>query len=164
MIQYLYTLFISLLLAVLVGTGISAFHPGPEMPDYPAFTPSSNGELTVEQREKEEQYQEEQKGYQERLSAYNRDVSVVSLIAAIIILLASLIFLNKIKILSDGLLLGGIFTLIYSIIRGFGTDDNKYRFIVVAVGFVLAMILGYMKFVKTDSKSNTKAKKNKKSS
>jgi hypothetical protein len=59
-----------------------------------------------------------------------------------------LIFFKKIMVIADGVLLGGVLTLTYSIVRGFNTNDDIYRFLVVGAGLAAAMILGYLKFVK----------------
>ncbi len=54
---------------------------------------------------------------------------------------------KNVTIMGDSLLLGGVFTLGYSIIRGFGTD-NTFRFLLVATGLIVAMIIGYLKFIR----------------
>jgi hypothetical protein len=39
-------------------------------------------------------------------------------------------------------------TLIYSVIQGFGTEDNMFRFLVVSAGLFISLVLGYIKFIK----------------
>jgi hypothetical protein len=50
--------------------------------------------------------------------------------------------------IADGILLGGVFTTIYGIIRGLMSEDTKFRFIIVTVGLIIALVLGYIKFIK----------------
>jgi len=69
--------------------------------------------------------------------------------------IASLTFFKKILIIADGLLLGGLLTLIYSVMRGFGTEDNILRFIVVTVGLIISLFLGYVKFIRPSEKSSS---------
>ncbi len=88
------------------------------------------------------------KTYFQASQLYNRNVSIISVTAAVIILVASLTLFKRILLIADGLLLGGVLTLIYSIIRGFGTEDNMFRFIVVLIGLITALILGYIKFIR----------------
>ncbi len=57
------------------------------------------------------------------------------------------------SIISDGLLLGGVFTLGYSIIRGFAGDDDKFRFFVVIVGLVVTVVLGDLKFIRDEERA-----------
>ncbi len=56
-------------------------------------------------------------------------------------------------IISDGLLLGGVFTLGYSIILSFADDDDKFRFFVVIVGLVVTVVLGYLKFIRDQERA-----------
>jgi hypothetical protein len=66
----------------------------------------------------------------------------------VIILAISLVFLSKIKMIADGILLGGVFTTIYAIIRGLISEDTKFRFLIVALGLIVALTLGYIKFIR----------------
>jgi len=77
-------------------------------------------------------------------------------------LILSLVLQKKIDMLSDGLLLGGVFTLIYSIFRSFGGNDSRYSFAVVSVGLILTMVLGYIKFIQPQAATATKGKNKKK--
>lgn len=95
-------------------------------------------------------FQLKQKKYERALAAYNRNVSMASLIASVLILAASLTFLKSIPTISDGLLLGGVFTLGYSIIRGFAGNNDMFRFFVVSVGLAVTLLLGYKKFIQPE--------------
>lgn len=153
-LRFLYAIFVAVLLATLVGVGIAAFYSGPKAPEYPSrlSTPAkvipapnpAGEEFTKEQRE----YEAKHRKYRALSETYNRNVSVIALIAAIIILAASLTLFQRILVIADGFLLGGLFVLLYSIGRGFGSGDDVFRFIVVAVGFAIAVFLGYLKFAK----------------
>jgi hypothetical protein len=67
---------------------------------------------------------------------------------AVIVLAVALLLAEKLGVIADGLLLGGIFTLLYGIGRGMDTDSNKYRFMVATVGLVVTLVLGYIKFTR----------------
>jgi len=82
------------------------------------------------------------------MKLYSRNVSIISLAASLLILAIGLVVLYKTTIISDGMVLGGVLTLLYSIVRGFGAEDSLFRFFVVTVGLIVALILGYIKFVK----------------
>ncbi len=148
-----YTIFIGILLSLFIGVGIAAFYSQPESPEYPPefskpyqVTPNSteSAEMEKEQRVFDERNREFQKVNEE----YNKNVSLIALICAVTFLLLGLVLARKLDIISDGLLLGGILTLIYSIIRGFGANDDIFRFIVVSIGLLIALVLGYIKFVR----------------
>lgn len=149
-IKLIYTLFLSLLVALFVGLGISSFYPGPKAPQYPMqLDEMKQGcEETAEQKAIRQEFSLAQQKYMDESKPYNRNVSIISLIAAIIILISSLTLLNKIKMIADGILLGGVFTTAYSIIRGLMSEDSQFRFLIVTVGLVIALALGYIKFIR----------------
>lgn len=153
-IRIAYTVFIGILLALFIGVGISAFYSGPKPPETPAAmkyprtiesTPSA--EMIELQEQQDQKFQQFEKDNQ----SYSRNVSIVALIFAVAILGIALTIIKN--VMSDGFLLGGVLTLIYSIIRGFGADDNMYRFAVTGIGLAIALALGYLKIVKPSSKS-----------
>src|SRR3989344_5630112 len=154
-IRIVYSLFIGVLLATFVGVGIAAFYPAPERPEYPV---ELSVPLTKAQEESPEiraqriEQEKKQRDFQKLDEKYNKNVSIIAVVAAIAVLVVSLTLLRHILIIADGLLLGGVFTLIYSIIRGFVTNDNQFRFVVVTIGLITALTLGYLKFVKTTRK------------
>lgn len=152
-LKLLYTILIGIFMAVFVGVGIAAFYPALKYPETPTsmkygYTePQKDGVVSEEAKADMEKYDKEQKDFQIKSQTYNRNVSILALVFSIIIVVASLTFFKKILLIADGLLLGGVLTLLYSVIRGFGTDDNMFRFIVVSVGLIISLFLGYVKFI-----------------
>lgn len=159
-LKLIYTLLVGIFLAFFVGVGIAAFYPGPKYPDQPVLLKFGNPDISkdelqsAEYKLQAEKFDREEKLYQSRSQLYNRNVSIAAILASILIVIASLTFFKTILIIADGLLLGGLLTLIYSVIRGFGTEDNMFRFIVVTIGFIISLVLGYVKFIKPVKSSN----------
>ncbi|EKE16426.1 MAG: hypothetical protein ACD_11C00017G0016 [uncultured bacterium] len=157
LLKIIYTLFLALLVALFVGLGIDAFYPGPQAPEYPIAlqetTIKPGAEETPEQKKIRLEYEQTQRSYEKEMKVYNRYVSIISLAASIIILILSLTLLTKIKMIADGILLGGVFSTIYSIIRGIMVDDSKFRFLVVVVGLLIALSLGYIKFIRPNKEN-----------
>jgi len=156
LIKSFYTLFLALLIALFIGLGIDSFYQSPKRPNYPVksiLIDKEEGGLSEEQLILEKKYNEEQDKYMKELKVYNRNVSVTSLVASIIILVFSLTFMAKIKMIADGILLGGVFTTAYGIIRGFMSDNSHFRFLVVAIGLIVALVLGYVKFIRPQKDS-----------
>ncbi|RLI44556.1 hypothetical protein DRO61_12030, partial [Candidatus Bathyarchaeota archaeon] len=114
-----------------------------KLPTDPSRDPAISAQLQKEQ----EAFDEVLKTYGEKMEKYNRDVSIISLVAAILILMISLMLFRKLLIIADGLLIGGVVTLLYSVARVFGSGDDKLRFLVVSVGLAVSLILGYLKFI-----------------
>jgi hypothetical protein len=157
-LKLLYTILIGIFMAVFVGVGIAAFYPSLKYPEAPismkyGFSePEKDGKVLEENKVEMEKYEKQQKDYQIKSQIYNRNVSIIALVFSIIIVVASLTFFKKILLIADGLLLGGVLTLLYSVIRGFGSDDNIFRFLVVSVGLIISLFLGYVKFIAPEKK------------
>lgn len=158
-LKYIYTVFLAILIVAFVGFGIAAFYKAPKYPEYPIELSVESDPVTkttesAELKEQRLKFEKESRNFQEVNENYNMNVSIIALVAALIILVLSITLLSKINFISDGLLLGGVFTLIYSIIRGFGSGDEMFRFIVVSVGLIITIFLGYWRFVRIQAKSN----------
>lgn len=155
MLKTVYTFFMGLLLAVFVGVGIAAFYAAPTYPDCwgKAFsTPATSGPAKTDTdiEAANADCQKQQDTYEVARQTYSRNVSVVALGSAILLLIIGLSLAVQLGILADGFLLGGLFTLLYSVGIGFESQDFKYRFIVVSIGVLVAFALGYLKFVRPD--------------
>lgn len=157
-LRFAYTVFIGVLLATFIGVGISAFYTGPKPPETPVelkypsapmhegATPSA--EFIQRQTELDQKFEE----YTDQREQYERNISIVALVFAITILVVSLTILRNVYVISDGVLLGGVLTLLYSIVRGFGAEDSYYRVLVTGVGLAVALTLGYLKMVRPAKK------------
>jgi len=159
-LKFIYTFFIGILLVLFIGFGIAAFYEEPEYPEqsaklrYPLaeYQIAKDSTSTAELREEQIKLDKLTDEYQREIELYNRNVSVIGLVSAIIYLIVSLLLSKKFALISDGLLLGGVFTLLYSIGRGFASNDSKFQFLAVTIGLVVALVLGYIKFIKPASK------------
>ncbi|MFA5133184.1 MAG: hypothetical protein WC459_00005, partial [Patescibacteria group bacterium] len=105
-------------------------------------------EEMTELNKQQEEYQEANEEYQKKLKFYNRNVSIFAMAAAVIIVITSLLLLSKIILIADGLLLGSVLSLGYSVVRGFMTEDNTYRFLAVSVSLAVALTIGYFRFIR----------------
>ncbi|MDP2864543.1 MAG: hypothetical protein Q8N73_02745 [bacterium] len=150
MIKPIYTIFLALLIALFVGLGIDTFYPGPKAPQYPIKLDQVKPgcEETIEQQTLRNEFNQAQNQFLEEFKPYSRNVSIISLVASIIILVLSLTLLAKIKMIADGILLGGVFVTAYSIIRGFMSESSEFRFLIITIGLIIALVLGYIKFIR----------------
>jgi hypothetical protein len=154
-LKLIYTLFLALLIALFVGLGIDAFYPGPKEPIYPVELEMTKPgcEEDAKLAATRDSYGQEQRDFSEKMKVYSRNVSIIAIVAAIIILVASLTLFSKIKMMADGILLGGVFTTVYSIIRCLMSEDSRFRFLIVTVGLLIALVLGYIKFIRPKENS-----------
>lgn len=152
MIKTIYIIFLGILIATFIGVGVAAFYPIPKPPQYfPLFsqpTKIQDASSSANAIRQENEFQKKQQDFTTASQIYNRNVSIITLISAVIILIGSLIFAKHLTLLADGLLLGSLFTLIYSISRGFAANDDIYRFIVVSISLGIVVYIGFIKFLR----------------
>jgi hypothetical protein len=134
----IYKVFLGLFVVAFVGIGIAAFYPEPSMPEALMY---AGGPLPTE-------VQPVAHAYHDAMALYNRDVAIIAAVAAVAILTISLTVVRTISVFSDGLMLGGLLTFAYSIMRGFGAEDNRVLFVIVSVGLAVALGLGYVRFLR----------------
>ncbi len=151
MIKALYPIFLAIFIALFVGLGIAAFYPAPKQPEFmnSFYGPKGMNE-TVTEAEKAEITQNEQqfKEYQNQEKTYSRNVSIIAIVVSLLLLVFSLTLLARIDLISDGSLLGGILVLLYGIVRGFVSESDKFRFLIVSIGLIVALVVGYFKFMR----------------
>ena len=154
MTKILYKLFLAAMIALFVGFGISVFYPAPKAPEYPStlIEKTDPQVQTAEDKKVLDDYDKANKQYQTDFENYSRTVSAVAIGVSILLLVISLTILLPVEMFGDGILLGGLFTLFYGIIRAFMSGDNKFQFIVVTLGLIVALLLGYIKFIRPTKK------------
>ncbi len=160
MLKFVYSFFLGLLLAVFVGMGVATFYPAPKAPEYPITSHSASStydpvnnpddakQEAASQSKLDIEYQAKMNAYNKKAESYNRNVAMIVLAAAVLLSALGLLLEGRIHVLADGLLLGGTFTLLYSIGRSFAGNDPKYSFAVVTVGLAVTIAVGYIKFIK----------------
>lgn len=152
-LKYIYTVFLAILIVAFVGFGIAAFYKQPKYPEYPIelsveSDPIMKTTESAELKAKRLVYEKSSRDFQKIIEDYNMNVSIIALVISLGILVISITLISKINFIADGTLLGGVFTLIYSIIRGFSSGDEMFRFIVVAIGLGVTIFLGYWRFAR----------------
>lgn len=149
-LKVIYTFFLGLLLALFVGMGISTFYLAPSEPELPTGVyesrPIDSKAVSEEQALADREYESQWREYSEKMQIYNRNVSILSLIISVVLLVVAFVLERRNTILSNGLLLGGVFTLAYGIIRGIMSENTQYRFIAISVALAIVVYLGYRRF------------------
>lgn len=142
-LKLVYTFFLGIIIATFIGIGINTFYPAPE---YPEYSPSSYSEDSVSEsnNNSDAQYKE----YEKKSNEYYRNISIMLLIASCVLVALSLALERKIKVISYGIMLGGLFTLLYSIGTSIAAQNEKYSFLVITAGLAVILYLGYHYFVK----------------
>lgn len=151
LLKLIYTLFLGVLVALFVGVGINTFYPGPKQPEYPVALNSWSKEPTPEQIAQQKVWDKRMADHNRQMKPYNRNVSIIALSIAVVLLVISVVLHDRIKLMSDGVLVGGLLTLLYSIGRGFASEDSRYVFAAITVGLVIVLYTGYRQFIKIEA-------------
>jgi len=158
-IEVIYTLFLGLLLALFVGIGVNTYFPTPEYPEYPSeLNYVDSGKLTAEQEKAQAEFDKKNKEYQEDYETHGSYSAAMILAASVVLLSASLLFEKRIKFIADGVLLGGLFTLVYSVGLSFASGEKNLQFLIITIGLLAVLFLGYHRFVKPEKPPKKKRK------
>jgi len=172
-IRVLYCIFLAVLVVLFVGWAMAALYPTPQWdtehpgveqwlgppPEKPAaveLQALSSGERKAKMQDyeaKQKEYEAKKKelgGYRkalaEKTEKRGRNVSLISLVIAVLVMAMGVGFSGRLPVIAEGLLLGGLFTLIYSIGFSF-VRSPKIAVIPVGVGLIVTIALGYQRFV-----------------
>lgn len=148
-LRTVYTLFLGALIALFVGLGVATVHPGPEAPEASPALVAAQGtrELTPAEQQQWTELLRDRDVWEERSVRHSRDVGVVTLIGSVLLLVLSLLVERRRPVLADGILLGGLFTLLHSVVRSLISQDTLVTFGVVTVALALVLYVGYRRFV-----------------
>jgi len=120
-LQIIFGFFLGLVVVAFVGIGVNTFYP----------EPAYNG------------------NYDSSIASQWRLITgIILLVLATAILVISLALPAHQAVITNGLLLGGVFTMIYAVGITISTDQSIWRFVVVAVALVVTIGVGYLKFAR----------------
>ncbi len=155
--KLVYTFILGVVIALFFGIGVSAFYEAPKAPEYPGMAsdmkvPSPYDAAVQKQQDQQRQFETEQKTYEQARQTYERNVAIILLFLAVVVIIAAFAVATKVTFLSDGILLGGLFTLLHSIIRGFSANDTKILFAISTAAVAVVLYLGYRRFLQSSPK------------
>jgi predicted lipid-binding transport protein (Tim44 family) len=160
-LQTIFSFFLGLMVVAFVGVGVNTFYPSPGeafqkqlQPLYDqqstlqaggkTLTPAESAQATAIQKQinaiQERQRVEEQ--------AWSLNTSIVLVLFATMVGGISLVRSEQLRVLSNGLLLGGLFTMLYGMGWTIASGTSNTRFFVVLFALAVTIGLGYMKFVR----------------
>ncbi len=96
--------------------------------------------------------QKQQNALQDKIEAemklWARNTSIVLVLFATLVMGISLMLSEQLRVISNGLLLGGLFTMLYGAGWVIFSGNSVARFAVILFALVVALGLGYLKFVR----------------
>ena len=117
-LQIIFAFFLGLVVVAFVGIGVNTFYPAPEW--------AADEGLSYAQ--------------------WQLWTGIILLVIATALLAVSLALPEVQVVISNGVLLGGVGTMLYAVGMTISTDYSIWRFIVVAIALVVTVGIGYLKF------------------
>ena len=162
-LQTIFSFFLGLMALASIGVGVNTFYPAPDekfnlkmrelnrrqesirrMEAPGSFGPIERARLdslAVAQDALSDQEQSEMKDWA-------RVTSIVLVLFATLVLVISLGLNERLRVISNGLLLGGLFTMIYGVGWVIFSGNSVARFCVIVFALAVSVGLGYAKFVR----------------
>jgi len=148
----------AVILAALIALGIAAFYPAPVEPAYPTTAvvapvvpcPSNDtacaandAKIEAQQQASQDQYNSAETAYTNAMQVYDKNLFIIANIVGIIVFAAGfwLIF-GGIALASNavpvGMMLAGLWSIVYGYVRGWGSVDDQLKFF---IGLVIAVLV-----------------------
>jgi len=162
-LQTIFSFFLGLMVLAFIGVGVNTFYPSPTSQNEKAQTAISrqidainaanqNKSLDATAQAQIKKLQDQQNALQDKIDAamkdWARNTSIVLVLFATLVMGVSLVRSEQLRVLSNGLLLGGLFTMLYGTGWVIFSGNSTARFVVIAFALLVAMGLGYVKFVR----------------
>jgi hypothetical protein len=170
-LRTIFSFFLGIMLVAFAGVGVYTFYPPPEefvtqireLDRREEMIRDSRpaDQLTAEDRAQIREVNQERYALQdarrESERPWGRTTSIILMVVATLAMAVSLIRAGQLPVISNGLLLGGVFTMLYGVGWIIATDVSKARFVVMAIALVITLALGYLRFVRTGKTAADKA-------
>jgi uncharacterized protein HemX len=162
-LQTIFSFFLGLMVLAFIGVGVNTFYQSPmdrvqpKLDEYSRqidslMVKTEGRSLDATNQAKMDrlsaQRNDLERSIQSEMKDWARTTSIILVIFATLVMSVSLIRSEQLRVLSNGLLLGGLFTMLYGIGWVIFSGNSTARFAVMAFALVVAIGLGYLKFVR----------------
>ena len=161
-LRTIFSFFLGLMVTAFIGVGVYTFHPPQTESDLQIKDlyhqeqtirdSRSPDELTAADREQIKELDNERDELREAArevqTAWGRSTSIILILFATLAMAVSLLRADQLPVISNGLLLGGVFTMVYGVGWIIATNTSIARFVVMTVALVITLALGYVRFVR----------------
>lgn len=166
-LQTIFGFFLGLMVTSFIGVGVYTFYPPPDRPFRDRITSLNRQQqeiratkapdnLTPEERARIQELQREIDAIQDESraagEAWGRRTSIILIALATLAMAVSLLRAVQLPVISNGLLLGGVFTMVYGVGWIIATDSSTVRFFVMTAALAITLGLGYVRFVRQQSR------------
>jgi hypothetical protein len=167
-LQTIFGFFLGLMVTSFIGVGVYTFFPSPQGPfrdqqvrlnrqEQAIRNSKPANALTPEDRARIQQLQDDlakvEDASRAASEAWGRRTSIILIVLATVAMAASLIRGLQLPVISSGLLLGGVFAMVYGVGWIIVSDQSRTRFFVMTAALAITLGLGYARFVRSRSAS-----------
>lgn len=170
-LQTIFSFFLGLMLTAFLGVGVYTFHPPAKELDLriqeldrreqAIRNKSPQDELAAPDREEIQQLTDARNELADaarvKREAWGRSTSIVLVALATFVMAVSLVRADQLPVISNGLLLGGVFTMVYGVGWIIATDSSVARFAVLTAALAITLGLGFARFVRRRPPSSVRA-------
>ncbi len=163
-LQVIFSFFLGLMLVAFIGVGVNTFYPSPyedantelntlyqQQGDIESSR-GQDGELSAAQQSELDDVRAEIATMEQERSdseeGWARNTSIILILFATGVMGISLVRSEELRIISNGLLLGGLFTMVYGVGWVIAGGGSVARFGVMTFALVVTFVLGYLRFVR----------------
>jgi len=162
-LQTIFSFFLGLMVLAFVGVGVNTFYPQPSETNQKQQqaisrqmealnVKTSNRSLTATEQVQMTRLQDQQNALQDKTDAqmkeWRRNTSIILVLFATLVMGISLLLSEQLRVISNGLLLGGLFIMVYGVGWVIFSGNSTARFVVILFALVVTLGLGYVKFVR----------------
>ncbi|MPZ18269.1 MAG: hypothetical protein GEV06_10200 [Luteitalea sp.] len=162
-LQIIFAIFLGLMVTAFIGVGVYTFYPSREPELDRQIRELNRREQALKNavapeasrptdRAQIQQIADERNDLLDAARAvrevWGRNTSIILIIFATLTMAISLVRADQLPVISNGLLLGGVFTMVYGVGWIIATNTSIVRFIVMTAALVITLGLGYARFVR----------------
>lgn len=161
-LQTIFGFFLGLMVTAFVGVGVYTFHPSPEAESRARIErllraeqtlreSKAPADLTPQDRARLQEFVDERNGLEDASRTareeWGRRTSIILVVLATLAMAVSVVRAVQLPVISNGLLLGGVFTMLYGVGWIIATGTSTARFGVLTLALAITIALGYLRFV-----------------
>lgn len=162
-LQTIFSFFLGLMVLAFIGIGVITFYPQPDYDEPPEmrelqreqeaiYSKDRDGEMSAADQKRVDELQEEMDALWEEQEEvrqnWARNTSIILILFATAVMGISLVLSEQLRVISNGLLLGGLFTMVYGVGWIIASGESIARFGVIVFALAVTLGLGYLKFVR----------------
>ena len=171
-LQLIFAFFLGLMVTAFTGVGVYTFYPDGMEPfeerqedlldrqsDIREARTSEG--LTAEQQVEIDAIEDAMRDLQDERDAHwqrwAHNTSIILIIFATLVMGISLVRADQLPVINNGLLLGGVFSMLYGTGWTLASGNSRTRFWVMAAALLITLVLGYLRFARERSRTGAPA-------